>query len=125
MSYDDTAERFAKMTESFSVSGESYKGQGGDFIHEVVNKTIESFSHQLVCLQKKDTWRNIIRKCKTLEEMKRSVLASSGYNSEQQKKRPQKFEKEITLVWKQLQIALLPSDKDDNLRSLDGEELDE
>lgn len=123
VNYDEPVKTYVRNTESFTASGDTKKGQGGDFIHEEVNKKVKSFLPP-TGIPTQDTWKNIIRKCKKLEEMKKHVLASSGFSDEKQKKRPKKFDHEVTMIRKQFRERLSYVKGQENLRSLSGDELD-
>ena len=42
--YDEPVKTYVRKTESFTASGDTKKGQGGDLIHEEVNKKVKSLS---------------------------------------------------------------------------------
>ena len=75
VNYSAEVSDYLWKTESHSSFGISFGGQGGDFIHEEVNKTIKSFLPPS-CMPTKQTWVNIIRKAKTIEMLKNSLLAN-------------------------------------------------
>ena len=73
----------------------------------------------------KQTWVNIIRKAKTIAMLKNSLLANFGIKLEHSKKRPKKFEHEITMLRGRYRERLyLKNYVDEALTSITGEPLD-
>ena len=95
--YNNHVKTYTTKTESHTRSGSTFSGQGGDFVLEEVNRTIKSFLPPSG-LPSKKTWVNIIRKAKILQSMKSSLLNQTEIVNENGRKRPKKFDHEITMV---------------------------
>ena len=124
--YPENVTAYIKSTESHSVSGDLDKGQGGDFIHEEVNKNIKSYL-QGCGIPTKRIWVNIIRKAKTLDVIKDKIVENTDINNKSGKKRPKKFAHEITMIRKMIREAhyLDSYDVEDELiTSISGDVLD-
>ena len=74
-----------KQTESFTVTGENNKGQGADFIHEELNRTIKSFLPPGPV--SKDTWKQVCRNADHLQEIQSRVFSMSGMRQTASKKK--------------------------------------
>lgn len=114
-----------KAKESFSLSA-SNKGQGCDFLHEEVNRSVKSFLPPGVVTAA--TWTRVCRKADALQEMKRTCIESSGVHSVSGKKAPKKHDHEQTMFRREIRDAKLldsPFETGKELRSITGVELDE
>ena len=113
-----------KQYESFSVSGVVNKGQGADFVHEEVNRTVKALL--LPGAVTASIWTKVCRKADTLSEMKAKCLSSAGVNSISGMKAPKKHDHEETMFRRELRDArLLDSPRETNtMTSIIGVELD-
>ena len=112
--------------ESFSVSGIHNRGQGSDFIHEEVNRTVKSLLPPGAVTP--EIWTRVCRKADMLTDMKKRCLLSAGLKSaaESGEKAPKKHELEEAMVRREMRTANLldsPSEQKE-LTSLSGEMLD-
>lgn len=123
--YTNEVSAYMNSTESFSVSGENNRGQGGDFIHEEMNREIKSFLPPSG-IPSEETWFNVIRKAEILKKMKNKLLTNSGIHFSSEK-RSKQHQHEITMVRRLFRNANYftdYNDKGDELYGLSGNELD-
>ena len=64
-------ELFEYRNGSFSVSGKNNCGQGGDFVHEELNKRIKSLLPPI--MPTPEVWTRVCRKMKDLEEQYNNI----------------------------------------------------
>lgn len=125
VNYSDSVANFTKSTESHSVSGRVNGGQGGDFIHEEINKNIKSLLPG-IGMPTQNIWVNIIRKAATINELKKIIFQEGSLNDKGGKKRPKKFEHEITIVRKMIRREhyLSNFEEEERMTTISGEVLD-
>ena len=89
--------------ESFSVSGKENAGQGGDFLHEELNKRIKSLLPPIMPTE--DVWRKICRNLEDLEELRDSIVTIP----ETHKKIPN-LANEVTMLRREIRKNLFTND---------------
>ena len=112
-------------SESFSLSGAHNKGQGVDFLHEEVNRTVKSLLPPGAVTA--DLWTRVCRKADSLSEMKDKCIAMTGYQSISGKKAPKRHDHEETMIRRELRQAKLletPTESKDLMTSITGDLLD-
>ena len=126
VNYPAPVKEYMVMTESHTASGNRNGGQGGDFIHEELNRSIKSYL-QGCGIPTKDNWLNIIRKAEKLSLLKDRFLKETNVDASSGKKKPKKFEHEVTMIRKQLRVSryLEKYDEVESLETINGECLDE
>ena len=94
---------FVSYHECFSLSGKDNAGQGGDFVHEELNKRIKALLPPLMPTE--ETWTRICRNLKDLEELRNSIFKISP----SQKKFPN-LTNEITMIRREIRSSLFMND---------------
>ena len=94
---------FVSSHECFSLSGKDNTGQGGDFVHEELNKRIKALLPPLMPTE--ETWTRICRNLKDLEELRNSIFKISP----SQKKFPN-LTNEIAMIRREIRSSLFMND---------------
>ena len=104
VNYPPPVKEYMDITESHTASGLPTGGQGDDFIHEELNKTIKSYL-QGSGIPTKQMWVNIICKAKIIGSLKDAFIKTTDVDTVNGKKRPKKFEHEINMIRKEIRIC--------------------
>ena len=102
--YPKPLDTYTKSTESFNLSGDGQTGQGADFLHEELNRTVKDFIPPGKITG--DTWVRVCRKTDKLKEIRAECMIESSVAPEKSVKRPLNFENEVTIVRKGMRDLL-------------------
>ena len=111
---------YISTNESFSVSGRENSGQGGDFVHEELNKCIKALLPPIMLTA--DVWSRVCRKLPDLEEIRDNTIRPM-----ESKSRYKNHVNGITMVRREIQSNMTISfnpEKTALLKSIDGLNLD-
>ena len=111
---------YISTNESFSVSGRENSNQGGDFVHEELNKRIKALLPPI--MPTVDVWSRVCRKLPDLEEIRDNTIKPTESRS-----RYKNHANEITMVRREIRSNMTISfnpEKTALLKSIDGLNLD-
>ena len=111
---------YINANESFSVSGKDNAGQGGDFVHEELDKRIKSLLPPI--MPTNDIWTRVCRKLTDLEEIRDNAI-----NIVTTKKRYENFSNEVTMLRQEIRSNFSFVNNPytySNVKSIEGYDLD-